>query len=156
MEQVSMSVQLKDALFLASVRFTQEDGSPLFGKVEEIEKDPLTGEYLYLVRFTDGSVQHVTAEEVRTHRFPENPRFYTCDYVPESNGHRRFKITAMSGAEVANVVFSRAPTGLELRFAVTRKTKAKRGTFVLLSVESDIIHDCLKFDDASATWQMRS
>ena len=160
MEQLPFATKLQDALFLAPVRFTLMMSEP-HGKVEDIEKDTLTGETLYRVRFNDGDVQHFSEEEVRANRHPPNAKLLTCDFVPmeqtvPGGTKTRFDVTAMSGAQVACVVFARAPSGLQLRNAVAKQSKSCKGSFLLISVEGDIIHDFLQFDAATAKWQVRS
>mmetsp|Transcript_24558 Transcript_24558/g.70055 ORF Transcript_24558/g.70055 Transcript_24558/m.70055 type:complete len:175 (+) Transcript_24558:64-588(+) len=65
LEDVPEEEKAKDPLRNASIKRTGDDGAPLEGKVVDIEQGQLTKERLYRIVYTDGDLQHMTAEEVR-------------------------------------------------------------------------------------------
>ena len=64
LEDVPLDQKIKDKLYGASIK-RQIGGVSFTGRVEDIEAGLISKERLYRIRYSDGDVEHFTAEQVR-------------------------------------------------------------------------------------------
>merc|ERR1719335_1270853 len=64
-EDLPENLKKKDDLFGAKISRTV-DGVVFQGEVEEIEVGKTSGERLYRIKYTDGDLEHLTADQVRS------------------------------------------------------------------------------------------
>ena len=71
LEELPQTVKERDPLRHAKITW-DSGGEVCFGYVEDIEVGKTTGERVYLIRYLDGDVQHMTEQQVRSMRIDEN------------------------------------------------------------------------------------
>ena len=71
LEELPQTEMERDPLRRAKVK-VGSGGEVCFGYVEDIEVGKTTGERVYLIRYLDGDVQHMTEQQVRSMQIDEN------------------------------------------------------------------------------------